>query len=130
MIANQAKIIPVLILFVMNLCSFVLIIPLQQVLIGNRLTSKNLTISKKLTTELKNLDDPIVYLDTTILYKYRIVDLPILTNSTKPITYILPYYCMDIKTPSHFLIEENNHWCVKSIKILNQKTIPRIVCKQ
>src|SRR5690606_14947764 len=120
----------ILILVLMNLCSFILIIPLQQVLIDYRVPSKHLTISKEVIDELKKLNTPLVYVDSTILYNYKIVDLPLLTLSNKPIKYILPYYSMDLETPSHFMVEENDHWCVKSIKILSQKTIPRTVCRQ
>lgn len=129
-ISNFKKKYPIAILLMLNLLSFILILPLQRVLIDNRVPQKMKEIPLPTIIDLKVLDSPLVYIDTVLLFNYKIVDLPTLNHDEKPITYILPYYNMNFNNPSHFIIEEIDHWCVKSIKILNQKPNPRAVCKR
>ncbi|WP_057936017.1 hypothetical protein [Algoriphagus resistens] len=121
---------PIITLLALNLISFILVLPLQSVLMNYRVPSRMEKIPQKTMIDLKGLDAPLVLIDTALLSNYKVIDLPILNTDRKPITYILPYYSMKHKEPSHFLVEEIDHLCVKSIKILNQKPSPRIACKK
>jgi len=129
-IENSVKKYPIVILLTINLFSFVLILPLQKVIMNYRVPPRMVKIPLKTISEVSKLDTSLIYIDTTLLSNYKIIDLPNLNTNNKPIIYILPYYIMDTKKPSHYLVEVIDHSCVKLIKILNQNITPKVVCNE
>ena len=118
------------ILLTLNLISFILILPLQEVLINYRIGNGYKKIEPKIITDLSNLNTTLVLIDSIVLSSYKIVELPIKTFNKEDITYILPYYKMSSKTPTHQLVEEKGHLCVKLVSILNQNANPSKACKE
>lgn len=104
----------------LNLLSFLLILPLQKTLIGHRLQPDVYPISNQILEEIKDLEAPLVSIDSVMLKNYSITQLPVLTGSGEPIRYILGYYSMKTEAPTHFLVEECGQLRVKPVKILTQ----------
>lgn len=112
--------VPAKVLISANLLSFLLVIPLQQTLIHYRVKPDVQAIPAQTVEEIKNLDSPLMYVDSVLVKNYSITTLPILTNESELIRYILPYYHMNMQAPSHVLGEESGQLKVKPVKILSQ----------
>jgi hypothetical protein len=111
---------PILALISLNILSFILVLPLQKTLVGYRVQQEARAIPAQILEELKNLDTPLVYIDSTLLKDYFVTKLPIVTHKQELIRYILPYYSMKMEDPSHLLREEDGQLKVVPVKILSQ----------
>jgi len=104
----------------LNLLSFLLVIPLVDTLIYLRINQETMDIPSEVSLEIENLSEPLILVDSVLLQNYSLSQLPIMTSSGKMVRYILPYYEMSIKSPTHFLKEENGQIKVSKAKILTQ----------
>lgn len=89
----------------MNFGSLLLILPLVSVLISIRNRPSVHTVSATLKAELERLDSPLVYVDQEVLESLALYQLPVKTESGRPIRYILPYYEHPGTAASHQLVE-------------------------
>ncbi|WP_139352745.1 hypothetical protein [Algoriphagus sp. A40] len=120
MISSTESRVSTTVLISVNLLSFLLVIPLQLTLIHYRIKPDVRDVPAQTVEEIKTFDSPLVSMDSVLLKNYSVTTLPILTNESEPIRYILQYYSMKMQTPSHVLCEESNQLKVKPVKILSQ----------
>jgi hypothetical protein len=107
-------------LVVMGLISFALIIPLSQKLISYRINSELKIIPKSTKEALLDLKQPLILIDTVLLKEYSLDQLPVSSREKKAIRYILPFYEIKMKSPTHSLSEEGGQLKVSPVKILSQ----------
>ena len=118
MLSTLKQRLPMLGLLLVNLLSFFLVLPLQQELIYYRIGPSDQSIPEKTLNEIKDLESPLIAIDSLLLNSSSIIlELPVLTNKSQLIRYILPYYSMEIESASHLLIEEKGQLRVNPVKI-------------
>lgn len=98
-IQNSKRLISSNSLLVLNLLSFVLILPLQLKLMEFRGDPDVKKITKEIADQLKQLPSGVVLVSSELLYDYKFDQLPIANKEQKPIYYILPYY--EITSPQY-----------------------------
>jgi hypothetical protein len=120
LLAIKSSWIPKSTLLGLSLLSFTLILPFQKQIIQLRSDCGFLAIPESILTKIKDLEQALILIDSGILNKYEMENLPISTKTEQTITYILPYYEQTQKEATHILVEEDNQLIIFSTKILPQ----------
>jgi hypothetical protein len=120
MLSANRDSLPVFALLSLNLLSFVSILPLQKTLIDYRIDPDVYPIPAQTLEELSDLDEALVYIDSVLLKDYSLSKLPIQNDKGEAIQYILPYYNMKMKVPTHTFREESGQLKVAPVNILIQ----------
>jgi len=107
-------------LVVINLSSFILILPLSLKLINYRINSNLKVIPESAKEALLHLEQPLILIDTLVLKDYSLDQFPISNRKDQPIRYILPFYEIQIERPTHFIEEEKDQLKVSPMNNLNQ----------
>jgi hypothetical protein len=98
-----------------NFVSFLLILPFLSILIQYRLDSPIKKIPLTIIQELKqSKGDQRIGIKKNLLYEFDLSQLPISSNSGKPIRYILPYYPLKIASTDYCLTFEKGQIKVSS----------------
>lgn len=119
LIASQTK--KSLIPTTINFISFLLILPFLSILIKYRLDSPTKKIPLTIIQELKqSTGDQRIGIKKNLLYEFNLSQLPISSNSGKPIRYILPYYPLTTASTDYWLTFEKGQIKVSSKNSLFQ----------
>jgi hypothetical protein len=88
----------------LNILAFILIFPVVKTHIRLRNQPNVASVPVDLRQELLKTNAALVYIDHETLDKLALYELPVQNEKGKSIRYILPYYELNIESPSHRLI--------------------------